>query len=72
MRGRTLNRAELVTTSRERASELVERAAVSGGYPCFGGDESINPGLFQGISGIGYTLLRLVEPDLVPSVLLWE
>ena len=27
------------------------------------------PGLMTGISGIGYELLRLVEPDFVPSVL---
>lgn len=30
------------------------------------------PGFFRGSSGIGYTLLRLARPDLVPSVLLWD
>jgi lantibiotic modifying enzyme len=29
------------------------------------------PGFFQGISGIGYELLRLNNPD-IPSVLLFE
>ena len=32
--------------------------------------EAFDPGLFQGLSGIGYSLLRLAEPHL-PSVLLW-
>ncbi|MGK0186196.1 MAG: type 2 lantibiotic biosynthesis protein LanM [Verrucomicrobiales bacterium] len=30
------------------------------------------PGFFRGISGIGYALLRLAEPEKVPSALLWE
>jgi type 2 lantibiotic biosynthesis protein LanM len=30
------------------------------------------PGLFMGISGIGYQLLRLARPDAVPSVLTFE
>jgi type 2 lantibiotic biosynthesis protein LanM len=29
-------------------------------------------GLFQGLSGAGYELLRLANPNRVPSVLLWE
>ena len=31
-----------------------------------------NVSLFQGISGLGYQLLRFAEPELFPSVLLWE
>jgi type 2 lantibiotic biosynthesis protein LanM len=27
---------------------------------------------FQGTSGIGYTLLRMAYPDILPSVLMWE
>ena len=30
------------------------------------------PGLFDGLAGIGYQMLRLAAPDRVPSVLLWE
>jgi type 2 lantibiotic biosynthesis protein LanM len=30
------------------------------------------PGFFQGAAGIGYELLRLAHPDILPSVLLWE
>ena len=31
-----------------------------------------NPGLFDGLAGIGYVLLRLVAPDNLPCVLAWE
>jgi lantibiotic modifying enzyme len=31
-----------------------------------------HPGLFIGLAGAGYTLLRLSEPSRLPSVLLWE
>ncbi|MEH2072559.1 MAG: type 2 lanthipeptide synthetase LanM family protein [Nostoc sp.] len=34
--------------------------------------DAYNPSFFQGIAGIGYQLLRLAYPDLLPSVLLWE
>jgi lantibiotic modifying enzyme len=32
---------------------------------------STNPGLFQGVSGVGYQLLRVADPS-IPSLLLWE
>ena len=31
-----------------------------------------NPSFFQGTAGIGYELLRIAHPDMLPSVLLWE
>ena len=33
---------------------------------------SCNVSFFQGMSGIGYTLLRLVQPEQIPCLLLWE
>ncbi|WP_103666281.1 type 2 lanthipeptide synthetase LanM family protein [Pseudanabaena sp. BC1403] len=33
---------------------------------------SINPSLLHGISGIGYTILRLIHPDLLPCILLLQ
>jgi type 2 lantibiotic biosynthesis protein LanM len=32
----------------------------------------INPSFLHGISGIGYTFLRLIHPDLLPCILLWK
>jgi type 2 lantibiotic biosynthesis protein LanM len=37
--------------------------------PC---DSIFMPGLFDGLAGIGYQMLRLAAPGRVPSVLLWE
>ena len=31
-----------------------------------------SPGFYQGMSGIGYELLRLHNPELLPSLLLWD
>jgi type 2 lantibiotic biosynthesis protein LanM len=31
-----------------------------------------NPGFFQGTAGIGYQMLRLAYPKMLPSVLLWD
>ncbi|MEI6174293.1 MAG: lanthionine synthetase LanC family protein [Bacteroidota bacterium] len=36
------------------------------------GEDFFNPGFFQGISGIGYELLRLAWPEKIPSVLVFE
>jgi type 2 lantibiotic biosynthesis protein LanM len=35
-------------------------------------NEVYNPGFYQGTAGIGYELLRLAYPDIVPSVLLFQ
>jgi type 2 lantibiotic biosynthesis protein LanM len=32
----------------------------------------INPSFLHGVSGVGYTLLRLIYPHLLPSILLWQ
>jgi class II lanthipeptide synthase len=69
--GLRLNRPDLVRLARDRAAERIEHAA-GRGFPWLGGDDAMNPSLFQGIAGIGYELLRLDSPELLSSVLLWE
>jgi len=32
----------------------------------------VNPSFLHGVSGIGYTFLRLIYPDLLPCILLWQ
>jgi len=51
----------------------VRRASDTGGYWVIPGlaDRVFSPGLVQGVSGIGYTWLRLARPEL-PSLLLYE
>ncbi|MGK7928976.1 MAG: type 2 lanthipeptide synthetase LanM, partial [Spirulina sp.] len=57
----------------QKATTVVVRAREAGSYQLFSNLPSsvFNPGFFQGLSGIGYELLRLAHEEL-PSVLLWE
>ena len=59
-----------------RAAAIVGRQTLTGalerGHFAVGTDDGLRPGLFQGVSGIGYELLRMHAPGTVPSVLLWE
>ncbi|HJQ27219.1 MAG TPA: type 2 lanthipeptide synthetase LanM family protein [Blastocatellia bacterium] len=56
------------------ASAVVERSRQSGGYKLSGqsGQDFFDPSFFQGISGIGYQLLRIAHPEQLPCVLVWE
>jgi type 2 lantibiotic biosynthesis protein LanM len=64
----TESRAALV------ASAVVSRARRAGGYRLSGhaGRDFFDPSFFQGLSGIGYQLLRIARPRALPSVLVWE
>jgi lantibiotic modifying enzyme len=63
---------------REQAVELATRAVRRkerrDGYQIVGGAMGgiTNPTMFLGTAGIGYTILRLLEPDEIPSVLRFE
>jgi lantibiotic modifying enzyme len=69
-----LLRPDLVETVKKQANWVVARAKQVGGFHLFPQlpKDVYNPGFFQGTTGIGYGLLRLAYPDLLPSVLLWE
>jgi len=49
----------------------MEQAAATGDYRWNGGKRQFNPGLFRGLAGVGYTLLRQADASL-PNVLIWE
>lgn len=51
---------------RARANKAFSLASDPQRNACF------QPGFFRGISGIGYGLLRLAEPERVPSALYWK
>ena len=55
---------------------VLQRAAVTGDYRWNSGKRQFNLGLFRGLSGVGYTLLRqaqLLEGDTsLPNLLIWE
>lgn len=56
------------------AERCIARARAMGGYSCLENvpRSVIVPGLFSGLAGIGYELLRLLEPDAIPSIHLFE
>ena len=61
---------ELMDTARTRAAALLMKARAKGGYDAFGvAALPAGPGFFQGLAGIGYTWLRLAQPERFPSVL---
>jgi type 2 lantibiotic biosynthesis protein LanM len=69
-----LSKKELLEIAQKQAAWVVDRAEQVGSF-CLLPDFSTNiyiPSFFQGTAGIGYELLRLAHPDLLPSVLLWE
>lgn len=69
-----LDRADLNATIKAQLANLLHRARQTGGFYLFPDlpKSVFNPGFFQGVSGIGYALLRIARPDRYPSVLLWQ
>lgn len=69
-----LGRPELVSALPQHIAWAVDRAKQTGGFHLFHGVRQgvYHPGFFRGVAGIGYELLRLADPDLLPSVLLWQ
>ncbi len=69
--GRVLGRPELFGEALSLAERLLSHAESRGGFKLLSGPLALrpNPGLFQGLAGIGYTLIRLAAPSLIPSVL---
>lgn len=73
--GRILDKPELVKTAQDRMIQVFCRAQKEGYFSmrlktwenrCF------QPGFFKGLSGIGYTLLRMAYPERLPSVLFFD
>ncbi|WP_437718447.1 type 2 lanthipeptide synthetase LanM family protein [Sorangium sp. So ce448] len=69
---RRRGRPELEHAAIEIVREVLRRAERRGSFG-FGLKGAIDSStLFQGASGIGYQMLRLAAPNVVPSLLLWE
>ncbi len=69
-----LQRPELAELAQRRTASLLQRrpAGTDFHYHHRMGCDAFNPGLFQGASGIGYQLLRMAFPTVLPSLLLFE
>lgn len=71
MAGRRLGRSDLVEVAHGRGAAMAARADASGWSLLPGARDSetlVVPGLFDGVGGIAYALLRLADPDRVPSL----
>ena len=66
-----LGRGDLREHASRRMAAVMENAAASGDYRWNVGKRQFNLGLFRGLAGVGYTLLRRVDSSL-PNVLIWE
>ncbi|HEY8550207.1 MAG TPA: type 2 lanthipeptide synthetase LanM, partial [Vicinamibacterales bacterium] len=73
--GRRLMRREAFEGARRLARVVIARARVAGHF-CLTANgfeyRIFDPGFFRGLSGIGYTLLRLASPSSLPSVAAFE
>lgn len=67
--GIALDREDLVRAAEARAALVIQRSWCLGSSGFRSADGHVNhPGFFRGVSGIGYELLRLVEPLRLPSI----
>jgi type 2 lantibiotic biosynthesis protein LanM len=71
-----LGRGDLRELAARRLLTVLQGAAAAGDYRWNSGKRQFNLGLFRGLSGVGYTLLRQAlaldgDPPL-PNVLIWE
>ena len=69
--GDLLGRRDLRDLATQQLLTVVQNARTTGDYRWSSGTSRFNLGLFRGIAGIGYTLLRAIDPSL-PNVLIWE
>jgi type 2 lantibiotic biosynthesis protein LanM len=69
-----LNRPDLLDFGLQATTHLVQQAQLRGRFNLCSASVPVtyNPGFFQGTTGIGYQLLRIAYPHLLPSILLWE
>jgi type 2 lantibiotic biosynthesis protein LanM len=74
--GVTLKRDDLREIAARRLAAVLQRAAATGDYRWNNGKRQFNLGLFRGLSGVGYTLLRQAassdQAAPLPNVLIWE
>lgn len=71
--GRKLRNPSLMAAARTRAdTRIAFLVDANFEMPATGEAIQLAPGLWQGLTGIGYTIARLEKPDTLPSLLLWE
>ena len=66
-----LGKSDLGELASQRLLAVLQAAAAAGDYRWNSGRGRFNLGLFRGLAGVGYTLLRRIDSSL-PNVLIWE
>jgi lantibiotic modifying enzyme len=66
-----IGKPEIGELALRRLAAVLAAAAASGDYHWNSGKRQFNLGLFRGLAGVGYTLLRRIDSSL-PNVLVWE
>jgi lantibiotic modifying enzyme len=69
--GEALGRPDIRRIAAQRLGAVVRAAGSAGDYRWNSGKRRFNLGLFRGLAGVGYTLLRQRD-DTLPNVLIWE
>ena len=69
--GDVLGRDDLRALAQKRLTAVLQTAAAAGDYRWNSGKGRFNLGMFRGLAGVGYTLLRRVDGSL-PNVLIWQ
>jgi lantibiotic modifying enzyme len=74
--GLSPGRNDLINTARSRVGSVLQRHEKTDRFALPGnGDVIVDryfPGFFQGVAGIGYSLLRACEPEKLPCVLAYQ
>jgi len=69
--GKLLGASNLNALAVSRLKDIIATRQEQGHYSLGAGGAQFNLGLFKGLAGVGYTLLRMLNPKL-PNVLIWE
>ena len=67
-----LGKNDLHLDAVRQARAVADRAAERGSFGWIVGNDRDNLGLFAGIAGVGFTMLRSAQPEKLPCILIWE
>jgi type 2 lantibiotic biosynthesis protein LanM len=70
--GVRLRRPLLTLKANEMLDAAINRMRTEGDFSWSTGDAQFNLGLFRGLSGLGYAMLRASYPNTLPNILIWE
>ena len=70
--GRALKNQQWIDSAHDLAAWMIDRAAETGHYSTINDGLPARPGMGNGLAGIGWVLSQLADPNLVPSLGLYQ